>query len=40
MESMPVRLPLPGPKYAGSIYETQRELKNAYFSPAKTRALA
>ncbi|MDQ4136221.1 MAG: phytanoyl-CoA dioxygenase family protein [Pseudomonadota bacterium] len=41
MENVPVRLPLPGPKYAGSIYETQRELKNAYFSPAaKTRALA
>ncbi|HEX2553914.1 MAG TPA: phytanoyl-CoA dioxygenase family protein [Microvirga sp.] len=33
VERVPVRLPLPGPRFAGSIYETQRELKNAYFAP-------
>jgi ectoine hydroxylase-related dioxygenase (phytanoyl-CoA dioxygenase family) len=32
MTSVPVRLPLPAPKYVGSIYETQRELKNSYFT--------
>jgi phytanoyl-CoA hydroxylase len=40
MTAAPVRLPLPGPKYAGSIYETQRELKNLYFAPpSKTKAV-
>jgi phytanoyl-CoA hydroxylase len=33
MTAVPVRLPLPGPKFVGSIYETQRELKNSYFAP-------
>ena len=32
MVEVPVRLPLPVPKFAGSIYETQRELKNSYFT--------
>jgi phytanoyl-CoA hydroxylase len=32
MTAVPVRLPLPGPRYAGSIYETQRELQNSYFA--------
>jgi ectoine hydroxylase-related dioxygenase (phytanoyl-CoA dioxygenase family) len=31
--AVPVRLPLPPPKRAGSIYETQRELRNGYFAP-------
>jgi hypothetical protein len=34
MAEVPVRLPLPGPRFAGSIYETQRDLKNSYFSGA------
>ena len=33
MTAVPVRLPLPEPKRPGSIYETQRELKNSYFAP-------
>jgi len=35
---VPVRLPLPAPKYAGSIYENQRGLKNVKFGdkPAST----
>lgn len=32
--NVPVRLPLPPPKRTGSIYETQQELKNAYFGKA------
>jgi ectoine hydroxylase-related dioxygenase (phytanoyl-CoA dioxygenase family) len=32
MLELPVRLPLPAPKFVGSIYETQRELKNSYFT--------
>jgi phytanoyl-CoA hydroxylase len=40
MVEVPIRLPLPGPKYVGSIYETQRELKNSYFSqPSATEAV-
>ena len=35
MVEVPVRLPLPAPEYAGSIYETQRELKNSYFAPSQ-----
>jgi hypothetical protein len=39
MTAVPVRLPLPGPKFSGSIYETQRELKNSYFAqPAAAKA--
>jgi phytanoyl-CoA hydroxylase len=39
MVELPVRLPLPAPKYVGSIYETQRELKNSYFaSPQLAKA--
>jgi len=34
MNAVPVRLPLPGPRFTGSIYETQRELKNSYFGGA------
>jgi ectoine hydroxylase-related dioxygenase (phytanoyl-CoA dioxygenase family) len=33
MTAVPVRLPLPAPKRTGSIYETQRELRNSYFKP-------
>ena len=33
MTAIPVRLPLPEPKRPGSIYETQREVKNSYFAP-------
>jgi hypothetical protein len=29
---VPVRLPLPDPKFEGSIYEIQRGLKNVKFS--------
>jgi phytanoyl-CoA hydroxylase len=29
--AVPVRLPLPGPRFTGSIYETQRDLRNSYF---------
>jgi ectoine hydroxylase-related dioxygenase (phytanoyl-CoA dioxygenase family) len=32
VEAVPVRLPLPGPRHAGSIYETQRAAKS-YFTP-------
>ena len=39
MTASPVRLPLPGPKYVGSIYETQRELKNSYFAAAPQEAV-
>jgi phytanoyl-CoA hydroxylase len=39
MEAAPVRLPLPGPRFTGSIYETQRDLKNSYFGgPAPKKA--
>ena len=39
MEAVPVRLPLPGPRFTGSIYETQRDLKNSYFgAPASMKA--
>lgn len=31
--AVPVRLPLPPPKRAGSIYETQRDAANLYFAP-------
>ncbi|MHB2169908.1 phytanoyl-CoA dioxygenase family protein [Alsobacter sp. R-9] len=34
MENVPVRLPLPPPKFTGSIYETQKELKNSFFRTA------
>src|SRR3954447_4706936 len=32
--AVPVRLPLPGPRFTGSIYETQRDLRNSYFGQA------
>lgn len=32
---VPVRLPLPAPLHAGSIYENQRTLKNSYFGTAE-----
>jgi ectoine hydroxylase-related dioxygenase (phytanoyl-CoA dioxygenase family) len=32
LADVPVRLPLPGPKHSGSIYENQRGLKNALFA--------
>jgi hypothetical protein len=35
MVEVPVPLPLPAPKYAGSIYESQRELKNSYLAPSQ-----
>lgn len=31
--AVPVRLPLPPPKRSGSIYETQREMRNTFFAP-------
>jgi ectoine hydroxylase-related dioxygenase (phytanoyl-CoA dioxygenase family) len=40
MTAVPVRLPLPGPKFVGSIYETQRELKNSYFTQSSPRKAA
>ena len=35
LTTVPVRLPLPPAKYAGSIYENQRGLKNSYFGSAE-----
>jgi phytanoyl-CoA hydroxylase len=35
LADVPVRLPLPGPRHAGSIYEIQRETRNSYFGGAK-----
>lgn len=34
MTPVPVRIPLPGPAYSGSIYEKQRGLKHGYFTGA------
>jgi ectoine hydroxylase-related dioxygenase (phytanoyl-CoA dioxygenase family) len=41
LTSVPVRLPYPPPKHAGSIYEIQRELKNSFFTakPEKVAAM-
>ena len=36
LTEVPVRIPLPGPAYSGSIYEKQRGLKHSYFSGAGT----
>jgi hypothetical protein len=35
MVEVPVRLPLSAPRYAGSVDETQRELKTIYFAPSQ-----
>lgn len=35
MVEVPVRLPLPAPRYAGSVDQTQRELKTSYFDPSQ-----
>jgi hypothetical protein len=35
MVELPVRLLLPAPRYAGSVDETQRELKTSYFAPSQ-----
>ena len=40
VEPVPVRLPYPPPKHAGSIYEIQRETRNSYFAPKKEKAAA
>ncbi len=40
MVGLPVRLPLPAAKFVGSIYETQRELKNSYFTPTPPAKVA
>ena len=39
MADVPVRLPLPGPRFTGSIYETQRDLRNAYFAAPPQKAV-
>lgn len=39
LAAVPVRLPLPGPRHSGSIYEIQRESRNSFFGGAKAAGM-